>query len=153
MIDVLKTIISNMLTALYQPFWFALLLSILFMFVWKKYDSLKTAAIEWLRWFKTELLFRQIFFLVFYTVMILFRTLLNRSMWANPLSNVVGVWGIYTEKNGEMVLTTEVPENLFLFILYYFAAVDVSDKMLKEVFLPKVLWQSTKSIFFIFLHY
>jgi glycopeptide antibiotics resistance protein len=34
-------------------------------------------------------------------------------MWTNPVSNVIGVWGIYNE-NGD--LTTEAIENLALFI-------------------------------------
>lgn len=45
--------------------------------------------------------------------MILFRILLNRSIWANPLSNVIGIWGLY-DKKGKT--TTEVTENLILFI-------------------------------------
>lgn len=32
--------------------------------------------------------------LVFYTVMILFRTLLNRDMWANPVSDLIGLWAV-----------------------------------------------------------
>ena len=53
------------------------------------------------------------FLLVFYTVMILFRTLLNRSMWANPLSDVFGNWGLF-KQDGR--LTTEPIENFILFI-------------------------------------
>jgi len=138
-----------MLTALYQPFWFALLLAVFFMFVWKRYWSIKEAALEWITWFKTELSFQRMFFLVFYTVMILFRTLLNRSMWSNPVSNVIGIWGLYTEKNGEMVLTTEVPENLALFIPFTILLLwTYHDKIIgKEMRLGKVLYQSTKIVF------
>ena len=39
--------------------------------------------------------------------MILFRTLLNRNLWLNPLSNVMGGWGIWETVNGEQKLTTE----------------------------------------------
>ena len=35
-------------------------------------------------------LFRKVFVLAFYTAMLLFRTLLNRDIWANPLSDVIG---------------------------------------------------------------
>lgn len=45
--------------------------------------------------------------------MILFRTLLNRNIWEHPLSDVIGVWGLY---NSDGELTTEVIENLVLFI-------------------------------------
>lgn len=44
--------------------------------------------------------------------MILFRTLLNRNMWANPLSDVMGGWWMWEEANGEQKLTTECLENL-----------------------------------------
>ena len=47
MIDILKTIISDILTSLYQPFWFALILSILFMFCFKNYNSVKQAMLQW----------------------------------------------------------------------------------------------------------
>ena len=82
----IQSIISNMLIALYQPFGFAVLVSILFMFVWERYDSIKEATHQWIGWFKSDASFRKMFLLTFYTVMILFRTLLNRSMWANPVS-------------------------------------------------------------------
>lgn len=151
MIELTQSIISNILTGLYQPFWFALILSVLFMFVWKSYRSIKQAATQWISWFKAESSFQKMFFLVFYTVMILFKTLLNRSMWANPVSNVIGIWGLYkfdTNKNA-MVLTTEVPENLALFIPFTILLLwTYREKIIGErVKLGKVLWQSTKIVF------
>ena len=89
--QIFKAIISNVLTALYQPFWFAIILSVLFMFVYKSYPSIKQAAKSWISWFKTDSAFRRTFLLVFYIAMILFRTLLNRNMWANPLSDVISI--------------------------------------------------------------
>lgn len=82
--------------------------------------------------------------------MILFRTLLNRTMWANPVSNVIGVWGLYVEKNGEMVLTTEVLENLALFIpftaLLFWA---YKEKLLgAQVRFGAVVWKSIMITFF-----
>ena len=46
--------------------------------------------------------------------MILFRTLLNRDLWMNPLSDVMGGWGIWETVNGERQLTTECIENVIL---------------------------------------
>lgn len=115
--QIFKSIITNVLTALYQPFWFAIILSVLFMFVYKSYPSIKQAAKSWISWFKTDSAFRRTFLLVFYIAMILFRTLLNRNMWTNPLSDVIGTWGLYNA-NGE--LTTECIENLSLFIPFTF---------------------------------
>ncbi len=143
--EIPKGIITNVLTALYQPFWFAVILSVLFMFVYKAYPSIKQAAKDWISWFKSDSAFRRTFFLVFYTVMILFRTLLNRNMWLNPVSNVLGVWGLYNAK-GE--LTTECIENLALFIpftiLLLWAA---KDRILKRMTMGSVLWNSTKITF------
>ena len=144
--EILKIIITNILTALYQPFWFALILSVLFMFVWNSYQSIRAAVKQWIAWFRTESTFRRMFFLVFYTVMILFRTLLNRNMWANPLSDVLGNWTIYNE-NGE--LTTECLENLALFIPFTVLLVwTYREKIIGEkAGFGKVLWQSTKITF------
>lgn len=44
----------------------------------------------------------------------MFRTLLNRNLWMNPLSNVMGGWGIWETVNGERQLTTECIENVIL---------------------------------------
>ena len=144
-IEIPKEIITNVLTALYQPFWFAVILSVLFMFVYKAYSSIKQAAKDWISWFKSDSAFRRTFFLVFYTVMILFRTLLNRSMWANPVSNVIGVWGLYNAK-GE--LTTECIENLALFIPFTILLLWVTKaRILKRMTMGSVLWNSTKITF------
>lgn len=149
MIEVLRTIVTNILIALYQPLWFALILSTLFMFCWKNYSSVKQTSIQWITWFKKEASFRKMFLLVFYIGIIVFRTLLNRTMWANPVSNVIGVWGLHIEKNGEMVFTTEVPENLILFIPFTVLLLWIYQEKLigEEVKLGKVLWQSTKIVF------
>ena len=143
--QIISTIITNVLTALYQPFWFAVILSVLFMFAYKTYPSIKEAVKDWISWFKSDPTFRRTFFLVFYTVMILFRTLLNRSMWANPVSNVIGVWGLYNAK-GE--LTTECVENLALFIPFTILLLwEAKDRILTKMTIGSVLWNSTKITF------
>lgn len=63
--------------------------------------------------FRTEKEYRRLFVLVFYTVMILFRTLFKRTLWTNPLSDVFGNWQIIDE-NGK--LNMEPLENLILLI-------------------------------------
>lgn len=142
---IFKSIITNVLTAFYQPFWFAVILSVLLMFVYKAYSSIKQAAKDWIFWFRSDSIFRRTFFLVFYTVMILFRTLLNRNMWSNPVSNVIGVWGLYNEK-GE--LTTECIENLVLFIPFTVLLLRAAkDRILSRMTIGAVLWNSTKITF------
>lgn len=148
MIEILKKIIANVLTALYQPFGFALIMAILVMFLYMfmRECGWKVVLKQWLNEFKGNVTFRRIFFLIFYTVMILFRTLLNRDMWRNPVSNVIGVWGIYNE-NGD--LTTEAIENLALFIPFTILLLwCFSEKIIGEnVKLIKTLWKSVMIVF------
>ena len=101
-IDLLGKILTNILTALYEPFGFSLLLSFLAMFFYLyAYEpspvagkGWKSAIVTWYRNFKENVFFRKLFLLAFVTSMILFRTLLNRNLWMNPLSDVMGGWGI-----------------------------------------------------------
>lgn len=154
MVEALSKIISNVLTALYQPFWFAVILSVLFMFFWMygREHGWKESVKVWIAEFRKSSYFRRLFLLVFYTTMILFRTLLNRNMWANPLSDVMGGWWLWEESNGEMTLTTEPIENLMLFIPFIVVllwAIRSSGKsnILKDMKLTTVLWQSVKITF------
>lgn len=124
-------IIKHVLKAIYQPFLFALVLSVFVLFFvmfLEKYNegSMKTKIVmalkEWKDKFLSQTRFRRTFYLVFIIVMILFKTLLNRDMWANPVSDVIGVWGLH-RKDG--IFTTEIFENVVLFIplvffLFYF---------------------------------
>ena len=84
--------------------------------------------------------------LVFYVAMILFRTLLNRDMWKNPVSNVIGIWGL-KDANGE--LTTEVIENLALFIPFTVLLLwSFHEKILGEgAKILTCIWQSVKIVF------
>lgn len=122
MLETIRKIISNVLQAIYQPFFFALILSVLVMFFvmyLDKYtegslkDKLWAAAKEWKGRFASTVRFRRGFYLVFCAVMVLFKTLLNRNMWANPISDVIGIWG-FKNANGEF--TTEIVENVVLFV-------------------------------------
>ena len=58
----------------------------------------------------------KLFFLAFVTSLILFRTLLNRNLWMNPLSDVMGGWGFWETVNGEQKLTTECIENIIMMV-------------------------------------
>lgn len=143
--EILKNIIANILIGIYQPFWFSIISSVLVMFVYKKYSTVRKAANEWIFWFKTDSVFRRVFVWVFYTVMILFRTLLNRNMWANPVSNVIGTWGLY---NAEGAFTTECIENLVLFIPFAFLLLCVGRyKILLKVTIQEIIWKITKITF------
>lgn len=78
-IDLLGKIITNILTALYEPFGFSLLLSFLAMFFYLyAYEPIhagkgwKNAIVTWYQKFKESVFFRKLFFLAFVTSMILF---------------------------------------------------------------------------------
>lgn len=120
-IKIIKNVIEDILTAIYQPFWAAVLLAFVAMFIfmyakehnWQKKDLVKNILSTWFSYFKKSYEFRRVFLLIFYSVMILSRTVLYRDIWANPLSDVMGGWGLY-DADGN--LTTEAIENLMLFI-------------------------------------
>ena len=121
--ELLGKIITNILTALYEPFGFSLLLSFLAMFfylyAYEPQDAgkgWKSAIVTWYQKFKESVFFRRLFFLAFVTSLILFRTLLNRQLWMNPLSDVIGGCGIWEIVNGEQKLTTECIENVIMMI-------------------------------------
>lgn len=122
-IDLLGKILTNILTALYEPFGFSLLLSFLAMFfylyAYEPQDAgkgWKNAIVTWYQKFKERVFFRKLFLLAFVTSLILFRTLLNRQLWMNPLSDVMGGWGIWETVNGEQQLTTECIENVIMMV-------------------------------------
>ena len=144
-IELLRKILTNILTALYEPFGFSLLLSFLAMFFYLyAYEPTaagrgwKNAIVTWYQKFKESVFFRKLFFLAFVTSLILFRTLLNRQLWMNPLSDVMGGWGIWETVNGEQKLTTECIENVIMMVPF-------GEKIGNGW--KKILWQSGKIAF------
>lgn len=147
-IELLSKIITNILTALYEPFGFSILLSFLAMFFYLyAYQSdhagngWKSAIVTWYTEFKSSVFFRKLFFLSFTTALILFRTLLNRNLWMNPLSDVMGGWTIWTTVNEERQLTTECIENIIMMVP--FSAMVMWTFNVKE----KIIWKSIKIAF------
>lgn len=148
MIEVLRKIIANVLEALYQPFGFAVVIAVLFTFlyIFAKEYGWKNVIQKWIQYFKSSVIFRRVFLLTIYVAMITFRTLLNRHIWANPLSDVIGVWGLYNA-NGE--LTTEAIENLVLFIPFtVLLLLSFQNRLLGDVVkISAIIWKSTVIVF------
>ena len=93
----------------------------------------------------SEGFFRRIFFLAVYVAIVLLITLLNREIWENPLSDVLGTWGLYNKKGK---LTTEVIENLLMFVPFpVLMFVAFRDKLLKSMKLHDILWTSIRISF------
>lgn len=141
--DVVGNVIANVLTAIYQPFWTAVVMSVLVMYFYifstddkvKSGQGWKRMIKLWLEKFKNSKRFRSVFFMVFYTTMILFRTLLNRNMWMNPVAHVMDGWWIFKENlsTGAKELTTECIENLILFIPFSFMVLyNFSNQLIKD---------------------
>ena len=152
-IGLLGKIFTNILTAIYEPFGFSLLLSFLAMFFYLyAYEPIhdgegwKSAIVTWYQKFKGSVSFRKLFLLAFVISMILFRTLLNRNLWMNPLSNVMGGWGIWETVNGEQKLTTECIENVIMMVPFSAIVMWAFGEKIGNGW-KKMLWQSGKIAF------
>ena len=100
----------------------------------------------WYQKFKESVFFRKLFLLFFVTSMILFRTLLNRNLWMNPLSKVMGGWGIWETVNGEQKLTTECIENVIMMVPFSSVAMWTFKEKTGNGW-KKILWYSGKIAF------
>ena len=130
--EMLKKVITDILTTLYEPFWFALLsallLTIAYMYCYEPDGAgkgFKPMMLAWLGKFKKDVHFRELFFWFFLTVIILFRTLLNRKLWANPLSNVMGGWQFIDDKGNVVV---DSIENIIMLIPWTWLLIAVKNK-------------------------
>ena len=148
--EFVSKIITNILIALYQPFWFVCILSFLGMYLYLYAEKIeatgqgyKNAIKIWIKYFKNDKYFRINFFLLFYCSLILFRTLLLRDMWLNPLANVMGGWSIYVEdpNTGKVTFTTEGIENIILFIPF-----TVLFMLKKRIMLPSCPKELVKNV-------
>lgn len=146
-------IIRSVLTALYESFWAALLLAVVAMFVflyakehhWKINNFLPQMARVWCQGFRSSSTFRRTFLLVFYTTMILFRTVLNRQIWFDPLGKIMGGWGLY---DADGTLTTESIENFMLFVPFTVLLFGAFREQIlgKEIYLKIIIWKSIKVV-------
>lgn len=147
MMELLKSIITDVLHTLYQSFWFSALLAFLFMFAYKRWkeDGVQKAVGQWIDWFRTESEFRRVFLLALYSSMVLYRTLFNRNLWLNPLVNIFGSWGFY---DMEGKFTAEVAENVILFMpLIFLLFLCFRERLLPDPRFGKILRQSMRISF------
>ena len=152
-LEVLAKILRNILTALYEPFGFSILLSFLAMFFYlyayeptAAGEGWKSAIVTWYQKFKESVFFQKLFFLAFVTSLVLFRTLLNRSQWMNPLADIMGGWGIWETVNGEQKLTTECIENVIMMVPFSAVVAWTFEEKIGSGW-KKILWQSGKIAF------
>lgn len=136
----LVNVIVDVLSVIYQTAGVSCLLAVLIMCVYMlgRKQGVGPVARAWAYQFRQSSWFRRHFFLAFYTCMLLFRTLLCRNVWGNPLENVIGIWGLHHDGK----IYTENFENLILFmpfiILLFWAREEkdhTKDKRIQEVLL------------------
>ena len=152
-IEILSKILINILTAFYESFGFSILLSFLAMFFYlyacvpaDAGKGWKSAIVTWYKEFKGSVFFRKLFILAFVTSLILFRTLLNRNLWMNPLSKVMGGWGIWETVNGEQKLTTECIENVIMMVPFSAVVMWTFQKKAGNGW-KNIVWQSGRVAF------
>lgn len=136
----LVNVIVDVLSVIYQTAGASCLLAVLIMCVYMlgRKQGAEPVARAWVYQFRQSSWFRRHFFLTFYTCMMLFRTILCRSVWGNPLENVLGIWGLHHDGK----IYTENFENLILFMpfimLLFWAREEkdhTKDKKVQEVLL------------------
>lgn len=152
-LEILSKILINILTAFYESFGFSILLSFLAMFFYlyacvpvDAGKGWKGAIVTWYKEFKASVFFRKLFLLAFVTSLILFRTLLNRDLWMNPLSKVMGGWGIWETVNGEQKLTTECIENVIMMVPFSAVVMWTFQKRAGNGW-KNIVWQSGRVAF------
>ena len=152
-IEILSKILINILTAFYESFGFSILLSFLAMFFYlyacvpaDAGKGWKSAIVTWYKEFKESVFFRKLFLLAFVTSLILFRTLLNRNLWMNPLSKVMGGWGIWETVNSEQKLTTECIENVIMMVPFSAVVMWTFQKKAGNGW-KNIVWQSGRVAF------
>lgn len=110
-----------------------------------KYGGLKATVTDWMETLKNSTDFRRKFALCLTVSFILVTTLLNRTYWSNPLSNVIGTWSIYKEDG---TLIVEPIKNTVLFIPYIMALFwSMQGKVLKNEKLGTMMLTAVKYSF------
>lgn len=145
--QIFNNVLTNVLASLYQEFFSALVFAFLFMFLYmfaQQNGGFKRAIKIFLTNFQKHKSYRYVFYFAFYCAMILFRTLLCRQLWVDPLNNVLGSWSLY---DTEGHIQTEGIENFILFIpftiLYFW--------MISQMKEYKARWILVHSITYSFL--
>ena len=123
---ILEQLLIDVLTTLYTQFGTSLIIAILGTFMVMNMSKIDCVEVLW-NMIKNSIKNKQtrnIFFLLFFLAMILLRTVLCRSIWTNPLSDVLGGMVLYSMEDG---VNAEVVENIILFIPFSFFLARVLD--------------------------
>lgn len=113
--NVIETIIRDVITTIYPSFVSGIIFAVLVMFTFNyaSEKGLKNIVREWIEHFKKDKYYRFKFYCAFYIFVVLCKTILCRPYHVSPLSNVIGEWGLYTE-DGK--INVDPFENFILFV-------------------------------------
>lgn len=140
-------ILRNVLIALYQQLGASAVMAVISMYVYlmlKKCGIKKTIS-RWIEEFKNDHKFRLTFFLAFYIIMILFKTVFCRTPWANPVVNISGVWKFH---GSDGKLYTENIENFLLFAPFTALLLAAyKEKFIKKLSFLQIAWTSIYTSF------
>ena len=124
-------ILRNVLITLYQHVGASLVMTILlmftYMFIKRKWSKRKAPLLRGFKILKQIVNLENFFALGFYCAMILFRTVFCRTLWVNPVVNILGTWSLY-DADGK--LYTENIENYIFFYHLFFLFLWVYQKQI-----------------------
>ncbi len=117
----IRNIITDIYKSIYQIAGISLLVAILFMFayLYAREHGIKESIIKWWIEFKMQAGFRRVFLFGLVTALILCKTLFCRTIWGNPLKDVIGPWGIVAADGS---LYVENIENVMLMAPFIYLA-------------------------------
>ncbi len=93
-----------------------------------------------------ECVFSEVVFLIFCDLTYSVPNPVKPELWMNPLSDVMGGWGIWKTVNGEKQLTTECIENVIMMVPFSAAVLWSFGKKIGNGW-KKILWQSGRIAF------
>lgn len=125
----ISTIIEHIISATTQPLLFAIAFSYMtmyfYLFAFKKCETgkgLRYALSIWHRSFIQDRKFRILFLYILYITVVIFRTVLNREGWDDPLDSVMaGLWLVMTHPYVEgPIFNIQAIENIIMFVPFSF---------------------------------
>lgn len=138
----MEAILEDILGCLYsytmQAVIFTMLLSLTVLFL--EQNGFKNGLHIWLEKWKASFVFRRQLLFYFYSYILAVRTLFNRTIIWDSLSDVMGGWWI--ERNANGVLILEAPENILLFIPLMFLFFLAFPKAVKKNRFGTYIWKS-----------
>lgn len=140
--NLIETIIKDVVTSIYPAFISGIIFAVFVMFTinFAREKGYKNIAKQWILNFKNNKNFRLEFYCVFYVFVVLCKTVLTRPYHVSPLSDVIGEWGLYTDKGA---INVDPFENFILFIpltIFIFSA--LKEKVLNKSGIINILIKS-----------